>query len=98
MTEARMTEACILAFPARAEDRLRLALRSLEAALQTQDAEIAAWRAALRDFAGSIDGLDQSVGRYRAELAAAAGAAEAAGTEARQLERQATTWLGGPAR
>ncbi|RAI60261.1 hypothetical protein [Roseicella frigidaeris] len=91
-----MTEARIIAFPSRPDDRLRLALRSLEAALQTQDAEVAAWRAALREFAGSVRGLDHSVARYRAELEAAGATAAAAGEEARALERRASAWLGQP--
>ena len=91
-----MTEARIIAFPSRPDDRLRLALRALETALQTQDAEVAAWRAALREFAGSVEGLDHSVARYRSELGAAGAAAAAAGDEARSIERRAAGWLGWP--
>lgn len=94
MTESSAT---LLTFPARGEDRLRLALRGLEAALEAQAAAIAEWRGALGSLAGAVDGLDGSLGRYRAALDTTAEGLLRVGDEARKLERTAEGWAA-PAR
>jgi hypothetical protein len=90
-----MTEpsAQLLAFPARDEDRLRLALRSLVTALDAQGEAVAALRGELRSLASSMQGLDGSFTAYRAELDSTAAALRQAGESARALERTADGWL-----
>jgi DNA-binding transcriptional regulator PaaX len=92
-TEDRSMTDSILAFPAREEDRLRLALRNLVAALEAQGEAVATLRGELSELAGNLQGLDTSFSAYRAELGSAAALLEAAGDEARQLERSAADWL-----
>lgn len=90
-----MTEmtASLLAFPAREDDRLRLALRGLVTALEAQGAAVAALRGELSELAGSLQGLDTSFTAYRTELTSTATALHEAGDEARRLERRAEDWL-----
>ncbi|TDH63965.1 hypothetical protein E2C06_03825 [Dankookia rubra] len=90
MTE---TTASLLAFPAREDDRLRLALRNLVAALEAQRIAVAALRGELSDLASSMQGLDTSLATYRAELDTTAATLHTAGDEARRLERTAEDWL-----
>ncbi|MFC7474772.1 hypothetical protein ACFQS7_10430 [Dankookia sp. GCM10030260] len=90
-----MTEnaASLFAFPAREDDRLRLALRGLVTALEAQGEAVAALRGELAGLAGSMQALDSSFTTYRAELDTTATAARQAGAEARLLERTAEDWL-----
>ena len=83
----------ILAFPAREDDRLRLALRGLVTALEAQGEAVAALRGELSELAGSLQGLDTSFSAYRAELDTTATLLSEAGNGARQLERSAEDWL-----
>jgi len=85
--------AVLVPFPERDEDRLRLALRNLEAALDAQAAALASWRGEIRGLAGAVGGLDQSLGEYRTVLDATAGQLRHAGDAARALERTAEGWL-----
>ena len=90
MTE---TTASLLAFPAREDDRLRLALRNLVTALEAQGAAVAALRGELAGLAGSLEGLDAGLTTSRTELDATAAALQEAGNGARILERTADDWL-----
>lgn len=90
MTDAT---ASLLAFPARDDDRLRLALRGLVAALEAQRVAVAALRGELSELATSMQGLDRSFSTYRKELDTTAAALREAGEGARQLERTADDWL-----
>ena len=85
--------ASLIAFPARDGDRLRLALRGLVAALDSQAEAVAALRGELRGLAGAVGGLEGTMGRYRTELAGTAEALQQAGEEARSLDRLADGWL-----
>lgn len=90
MTE---TSAMLLAFPERDEDRLRLALRKLVAALDAQADAVAAWRNELGGLAGAVGGLQGSLTRYQAALGSTAEDLRQAGDQARSLERTAEGWL-----
>ncbi|MBK1658188.1 hypothetical protein [Paracraurococcus ruber] len=90
-----MTEptATLLAFPARDEDRLRLALRGLLAALDAQAAAVAELRGELGNLSGAMGGLKESLVAYQGELGSTQAALRQAGDEARALERTADGWL-----
>ncbi|MBW8271397.1 hypothetical protein [Caldovatus aquaticus] len=79
----------VVAFPLRDDDRLRLALRRLEAAFEEQGRALAEWRAALGGLGKAMAGLHGSVHRYRAGLAAAAAGLERAREATRALEATA---------
>ena len=83
----------LLAFPARPEDRLRRALRKLEAALQEQGVAVAGFRADLSSLSSAVGGLDQSLRSYRVRLTEVADAAGAANDAARRLEATADQML-----
>lgn len=83
----------LLAFPSRPEDRLRRALRKLEAALQEQGVAVAGFRADLTALSSAVVGLDSSLHAYRSRLAEAAGAADQAHDAARRLEARAELML-----
>jgi hypothetical protein len=87
------TSAHLLAFPARDDDRLRLALRGLVTALEAQGQAVAALRGELSGLASSLDGLDGALTGYDAELGGTAAAPRRAGESARTLERTAEDWL-----
>jgi len=87
------TNARLLAFPTRDDDRLRLALRSLVTALEAQGVAVAALRGELSSLAGSMQGLDSSFTAYRAELDTTAATLREAGDGARLLEQTADDWL-----
>lgn len=90
-----MTEqtATLLSFPARDDDRLRLALRRLVSALDSQAEAVAALRGELRSLAVAMNGLKGSFTAYGSELDATAIALREAGAGARTLERTADGWL-----
>jgi len=90
-----MTEetASLLAFPAREDDRLRLALRGLVTALEAQGAAVAALRGELSELASSMQGLDTTFSTYRTELGSTATALREASDGARLLEQTAEDWL-----
>ncbi len=85
----------ILTFPARPEDRLRAALRSLESALEDQESALAEFRGNLTLLDRAVSGLDASVQDYRATLARTADDVAGATAAARRLERTAEIWLKG---
>lgn len=85
----------IVPFPARSEDRLRAALRSLEAALDEQHSALAEFRGNLALLDRAVGGLDASVRDYRATLARTADDVAGAQAAARRLERTADIWLKG---
>jgi len=94
-TERPMTDqtATLFAFPARDDDRLRLALRGLVAALEGQAAAVATLRGELKTLAGTMDGLQGSMHAYRSELGNTAAAVRLANESARTLERTADRWV-----
>ncbi|GGG29327.1 hypothetical protein GCM10010964_16470 [Caldovatus sediminis] len=79
----------LLAFPSRPEDRLRLALRRLEAALAAQGDAFAEWRAALAALDGAVTGLHEGALRYQASLAATAADLDRARAAAQALDATA---------
>lgn len=83
----------ILAFPAKPEDRLRAALRSLERALAEQKDAFGALRANLAALGRAVTGLETSVQDYRGALAGTAREVELAGASARRLEATAEGWM-----
>jgi hypothetical protein len=85
--------ASLLAFPAREDDRLRLALRGLVTALEAQCAAVAALRGELSELASSMQGLDTSLTTYRTELGSTAATLREVGDGARLLEQTADDWL-----
>lgn len=88
------TEAEIVTFPRRPDDRLRLALRSLDEALAEQRAAVAEFRASLADLSEAVGGLDQGFAHYRAALDQAATETARATEAARQLEATAAALIG----
>ncbi|MDB5415767.1 MAG: hypothetical protein JWR10_4102 [Rubritepida sp.] len=88
-----MPSADILPFPQKPEDRLRAALRSLEAALDDQKSAFDEFRSNLVDLGGAVSGLETSVQEYRGTLAKTAQDLQLAGSQARRLEATADIWL-----
>ncbi len=84
-----MRDATILSFPVRAEDRLRVALRRLDEALDAQRAALGAWRGELAELAVATEDLGQSLETFRDGLDDLASAVRDADAEARRLERTA---------
>jgi carbohydrate-selective porin OprB len=82
-----------LPFPARPEDRLRLALRSLEAALAEQASAVAQFRASIGALGGAVSELERGMVTFRGELTGLALDVAEAGEQARRLERTADIWL-----
>ncbi|TCZ55381.1 hypothetical protein [Roseicella aquatilis] len=85
--------ATLLSFPAREDDRLRLALRGLVAALDAQSDAVAALRGELRSLASAMGGLQGSFSTYGAELDSTGAALRQARAEAQALERTADGWI-----
>ena len=85
--------AAILAFPAKPEDRLRRALRSLETALEEQAQAVAGLRHELGALSGAVEGLGGSLQAYSHGLAETQEALAMAGDQARQLEATADAML-----
>lgn len=83
----------VLAFPLRDDDRLRLALRRLEAAFEEQSYAFAEWRAALATLDGAMVGLREGVLRYQAGLAATSAELDRAREAARALDATADMML-----
>lgn len=86
----------IIAFPGRVdppavppEDRLAMALASLNAAMIEQRAALSAWRNALGELKATTVGLDQSLQRYGTNLRALGGSVSALQVKARSLEKWA---------
>lgn len=85
--------AAVLAFPAKPEDRLRRALRTLDAALNNQALAVAALRRELQALSGAVQGLGGSLQDYAGGLRETQAALAQAGAEARQLEATADLML-----
>ncbi|MDJ0391568.1 hypothetical protein QMO56_26035 [Roseomonas sp. E05] len=81
--------AALLAFPQNPEDRLRLALRRLDAALSEQAAAVAQFRANLSDLRTAVGGLAGQVQNYRAALDDTASKVQHTHQAALELERTA---------
>jgi hypothetical protein len=97
-----MTSADILLFPQRApaaaptpspEERLRLALAQLDAALDDQRAAIAEFRGHLGELGGAVSGLEDSMRKYVCQLTTTQSDVLAAQESARKLEATAGFWL-----
>lgn len=86
----------LLPFPERAESRLRLALRRLDAALSEQRQAVAGLRAELASLSGALGGIETSLHGYRGALGETAAALDRATLEARRLERTAEAMQGLP--
>jgi uncharacterized protein YukE len=89
----QLTSAVVLAFPARPDDRLRHALRSLEAALAEQSAAVAGLRAELGGLSGAVSALESSMTGYAGVLDQTAAAVAGAGQAARALDATADGML-----
>lgn len=81
--------AAILDFPHQPEDRLRLAMRRLEAALEEQAVALAGFRAALGDLSGAVRGLEGGLAEYQAGLREAGAQVAVAHQAAKALEATA---------
>jgi len=79
----------VTAFPQRPEDRLRLALRRLDAAIGEQSAATAALRTAVGDLSDTMSRLGQSVNGYRDALHTTQGEVDRAMAAARRLQETA---------
>ena len=63
-----MSDATIISFPARDEDRLRHALRRLDEALAEQREAVGAWRGELSSLATVTARLDGSLAAFRDKM------------------------------
>lgn len=84
-----MSDATIITFPERAEDRLRHALRRLDEALTEQRQAVGAWRGEIGGLADATAKLDGSLNAFRHNLQHLAVAARDVDEEARRLGRTA---------
>jgi signal transduction histidine kinase len=83
----------ILPFPEKPEDRLRRALRALDAALAEQGTAVAGLRQELGALSGAVQGLGSSLQAYSQGLAETQEAVLGAHAEARRLEATADAML-----
>jgi hypothetical protein len=91
-----MTEparAALFTFPERPEDRLRRALRSLEAALGEQARAVSELRQELGALSGSLGGLEDAFDGYSVALARSGTECRTAEAEFRKLEGTADMLL-----
>lgn len=72
MPASEHQHAAIIAFPQKPEDRLRVALRDLEAALDEQAMAFQEFRVNLALLGGAVGGLERSLEGYRGTLDALA--------------------------
>lgn len=93
MPETSPASASILVFPEKPEDRLRRALRGLEAALAAQAAAVAGLRHELGSLHGAVQGLGGSLLAYSHGLQETQEALAGAGEQTRQLESSADALL-----
>ncbi|KAA2212532.1 hypothetical protein [Teichococcus oryzae] len=84
----------LVEFPQSEGDRLRLALRRLEAALQEQKQAVAAFRNSLSEMREATASLSGGMQHYNAVLGETAGKVAAAGDAARALQGRADTMTG----
>ena len=73
------------------QDRLRLALRNLEAALADQRSAVAEFKANLHGLQGSVQGLGGSLGEFLARLVEVEGELGTARDAALRLEQTAAS-------
>ena len=85
----------LLAFPERPQDRLRRALRRLDAALADQAAAVAGFRRELGLLSEAVEALGGSLQASAGELQDTQAALASAGAKARQLEATADAMLAG---
>lgn len=85
--------ASVLAFPARDGNRLRLAIRGLEAALEEQARAMAGFRASMAELSGAVAGLKRGAEAYHQQLGELGTLVGTANAAARRLEGTATLWL-----
>ena len=88
-----MSDAAILVFPARPEDRLRLAFRRLDEALAEQRAAVGAWRREIGGLAEATSRLGGSLHAFRDNLQALAETTRQAEEQAKRLDRTADAML-----
>lgn len=88
-----MPSAEILAFPNRAEERLRAALIALDAALLDQKLAIEEFQQNIGALGGAVAGLETSLRRYACGLAATQADVLATREAALTLEATAEGWL-----
>jgi hypothetical protein len=91
MTE--IASAALFTFPERPEDRLRRALRGLEAALSEQARAVAELRCELGALHGALGGLGDAFDGYSVSLAQTGVSAREAEAEFRKLESTADLML-----
>lgn len=87
-----MAEPHTLPFPQRPEDRLRLALRDLEAALDEQAKAVADFRADLGVLGQALGSLREGLHTFRGRLAECQLDLAELRDEAQRLERTAEGW------
>lgn len=83
-----------LPFPLRPEDRLRLALRDLETALDGQARAVADFRADLAVLGQALGSLQDGLHNYRGRLAECQLDLAELRDQAHKLERTAAGWAG----
>ncbi len=83
--------AAIIAFPQKPEDRLRVALRELEAALEDQSMAFQEFRVNMALLGTAVGGLERSLEGYRGTLDALADDAAHAHSHATEALRRAET-------
>jgi len=88
-----IASAAIFTFPERPEDRLRRALRGLEAALAEQAKAVAELRQELGSLGTALGGLEDAFDGYSVSLAQTGVSARAAEAEFRKLETTADMML-----
>ena len=86
---APTTQPTLAVFPMRPEDRLRLALRRLDAAVAEQCQAAAGLRAAIGDLSGTMARLGDGVAPYRMALDSTAAEIERALASSRTLQATA---------
>jgi hypothetical protein len=92
-----MPSAAILAFPNRAEERLRNALAALDAALLDQKLALEEFQQNIGELGGAVAGLETSLRRYACDLAATKADVLATREAALKLEATADAWMAGAA-
>ncbi|MBR0664041.1 hypothetical protein GXW71_06690 [Roseomonas hellenica] len=85
--------ASVLPFPGRDANRLRLAIRGLEAALEEQARAMAGFRASMSELSGAVAGLKRGTEAYHHQLGKLGSRVGEAHAAARRLEDTATLWL-----
>jgi len=90
-----MTDHAPLPFPSQPDDRLRLALRKLQGALEEQAMAVAEFRGQVGRLAAAVEGLRGGLNTYRGRLAECALDLAEAREQALRLGRTSDIWLRG---